>query len=105
MKHQATETKGPKLVTNNQNGHIDFTAALDQLEQLLPENRLLVTDGGRFMTEVWSRISVPHPKISFIAQTLRLSVKAFNRQSGQQLQNQMNLFVFLLVTAALCLAL
>ena len=62
MKHQATETKGPKLVTNNQNGHIDFTAALDQLEQLLPENRLLVTDGGRFMTEVWSRISVPHPK-------------------------------------------
>ena len=62
MKHQATETKGPKLATKNQNGHIDFTAALDQLEQLLPENRLLVTDGGRFMTEVWSRISVPHPK-------------------------------------------
>ena len=62
MKHQATETKRPKLATKNQNGHIDFTAALDQLEQLLPENRLLVTDGGRFMTEVWSRISVPHPK-------------------------------------------
>ena len=62
MKNQATETKRPKLATKNQNDHIDFTAALDQLEQLLPENRLLVTDGGRFMTEVWSRISVPHPK-------------------------------------------
>ena len=41
---------------------INFMSALDQLEQKLPKNRLLVTDGGRFMTEVWSRISVPHPK-------------------------------------------
>lgn len=62
MKHQTIETNGPQLATKNQNGHIDFITALDQLEQLLPKNRLLVTDGGRFMTEVWSRISVPHPK-------------------------------------------
>mgnify|MGYP001158653249 FL=1 len=62
MKHQETEINGPKRPTKNQSGHIDFVMALDQLEQQLPKNRLLVTDGGRFMTEVWSRISVPHPK-------------------------------------------
>lgn len=62
MKHQETETNAPKRPTKNQSGHIDFVTALDQLEQQLPKNRLLVTDGGRFMTEVWSRISVPHPK-------------------------------------------
>ncbi len=62
MKHQETEINAPKRPTKNQSGHIDFVTALDQLEQQLPKNRLLVTDGGRFMTEVWSRISVPHPK-------------------------------------------
>ena len=62
IKHQAIDKETFKSSSSTQNGRIDFRSALDQLEQKLPKNRLVVTDGGRFMTEVWSRISVPHPK-------------------------------------------
>lgn len=44
---------------------INYAAALEKLEQVLPKNRVLTTDGGRFMTEVWCRISVPDP-LSFL---------------------------------------
>ena len=43
------------------NGRINYVQALEYLETTLPENRVLVTDGGRFMTEVWCRLSVPDP--------------------------------------------
>ncbi len=46
-------------------GYVNFVYALEQLEKALPKNRILTTDGGRFMTEVWCRISAPDPK-SFI---------------------------------------
>ncbi|MCM2562908.1 thiamine pyrophosphate-binding protein [Lutimaribacter sp. EGI FJ00015] len=49
-------------------GCINFVQALERLETALPENRLLTTDGGRFMTEVWCRISAPDAR-SFIATT------------------------------------
>lgn len=49
-------------------GYVDFVHALERLEPALPANRMLTTDGGRFMTEVWCRISAPDPK-SFIATT------------------------------------
>jgi len=49
-------------------GCVDYIHALQRLEQVLPKNRILTTDGGRFMTEVWCRISAPNPK-SFIAAT------------------------------------
>lgn len=62
MKHQASNAAGGLPSSRRQNSCINFMSALDQLEQKLPKNRLLVTDGGRFMTEVWSRISVPHPQ-------------------------------------------
>jgi acetolactate synthase-1/2/3 large subunit len=42
-------------------GNVNYVWALDALEQSLPGNRIVVTDGGRFMTEVWCRISVPDP--------------------------------------------
>lgn len=42
-------------------GYVNFIHALDRLEQVLPRDRVLTTDGGRFMTEVWCRISVPDP--------------------------------------------
>lgn len=42
-------------------GCVNFVHALERLEQVLPQDRLLVTDGGRFMTEVWCRISAPDP--------------------------------------------
>lgn len=46
-------------------GCVNFVRALERLEQVLPQDRLLVTDGGRFMTEVWCRISAPDPQ-SFV---------------------------------------
>lgn len=44
---------------------INYVHALERLEATLPTDRVLVTDGGRFMTEVWCRISVPDPQ-SFV---------------------------------------
>ncbi len=47
-------------------GCINYVSALDRLDAALPPDRLLVTDGGRFMTEVWCRVSVPDPQ-SFVS--------------------------------------
>ncbi|MEM1372902.1 MAG: thiamine pyrophosphate-binding protein [Pseudomonadota bacterium] len=47
-------------------GTLPYVPALERLEDALPEDRVLVTDGGRFMTEVWCRLSAPGPE-SFIA--------------------------------------
>ena len=43
-------------------GKVDYIYALEQLEQHLPKERILTSDGGRFMTEVWCRMSVPCPR-------------------------------------------
>jgi acetolactate synthase-1/2/3 large subunit len=58
----------PPGATREKPGFINFVRALELLEAALPRDRLLTTDGGRFMTEVWCRISVPHPR-QFIATT------------------------------------
>jgi thiamine pyrophosphate-dependent acetolactate synthase large subunit-like protein len=47
-------------------GFVNYVSALERLEAALPKDRVLVTDGGRFMTEVWCRISAPDPR-SFIS--------------------------------------
>lgn len=46
-------------------GCIKYVPAIERLDQVLPQDRILVTDGGRFMTEVWCRVSVPDPQ-SFV---------------------------------------
>lgn len=46
-------------------GCVNYVQALERLEEALPRNRVLVTDGGRFMTEVWCRITAPDPQ-SFV---------------------------------------
>ncbi|MCZ4290580.1 thiamine pyrophosphate-binding protein [Hoeflea alexandrii] len=46
-------------------GCVNYVHSLQRLEQALPKDRVLVTDGGRFMTEVWCRISAPDPR-SFV---------------------------------------
>ncbi|WP_432447784.1 thiamine pyrophosphate-binding protein [Aliiroseovarius marinus] len=46
-------------------GCINYVRALERLEEALPKDRVLVTDGGRFMTEVWCRLSAPDPQ-SFV---------------------------------------
>lgn len=58
----------PAVQKNTADGKIDFVHALEKLDAALPENRILTTDGGRFMTEVWCRIKAPDAK-SFIATT------------------------------------
>lgn len=62
----ATLTKHPKPTETETEGFIGFVTALDRLEAALPQDRVLVTDGGRFMTEVWCRMSAPDPQ-SFVA--------------------------------------
>lgn len=61
----ATLTAHPVSANKSGEGYINFVQALERLESVFPEDRILVTDGGRFMTEVWCRISAPDPQ-SFI---------------------------------------
>jgi len=42
-------------------GCINLEYALDRLNEALPQNRIMLTDGGRYITEVWCRVSVPDP--------------------------------------------
>lgn len=56
-----TLTAHPPQAEKAEAGYVNYVQALDRLEQALPQDRILVTDGGRFMTEVWCRISVPDP--------------------------------------------
>ena len=60
-----TLTAHPVSANKSGEGYINFVQALERLETVFPEDRILVTDGGRFMTEVWCRISAPDPQ-SFI---------------------------------------
>ena len=55
----STLTKHPIGNRKLNAGYVDYVLALERLEDALPKNRVLVTDGGRFMTEVWCRLSVP----------------------------------------------
>ena len=43
-------------------GAVDFVGVLEKLEEALPRDRVLVTDSGRFMLEVFKRIRVPDPQ-------------------------------------------
>ena len=43
-------------------GFINYEYALDRLNEALPEDRILATDGGRFVTEVWCRVATPDPR-------------------------------------------
>ncbi|MEM9631494.1 MAG: thiamine pyrophosphate-binding protein [Pseudomonadota bacterium] len=52
----------PGNAKDARDGFVNYVYALDRLEQVLPKDRILATDGGRFMTEVWCRISAPDPK-------------------------------------------
>ena len=58
----------PATLETTKEGTIGFVYALDKLDAALPENRIVTTDGGRFMTEVWCRVKAPDAK-SFIATT------------------------------------
>ncbi|WP_293443788.1 thiamine pyrophosphate-binding protein [Planktotalea sp.] len=59
-------TAHPVGSQKNTEGFVNYVHALGRLEEALPKDRVLVSDGGRFMTEVWCRISAPNPQ-SFVA--------------------------------------
>lgn len=61
----ATLTTHPADTKKTSDGFVNYVDALKRLEDALPKDRVLVTDGGRFMTEVWCRLSVPNPQ-SFV---------------------------------------
>jgi thiamine pyrophosphate-dependent acetolactate synthase large subunit-like protein len=61
----AALTFHPPGRTGAKPGKVNFVQALQRLDEALPKERILTTDGGRFMTEVWCRISAPNPQ-SFI---------------------------------------
>ena len=42
-------------------GFINLEFALDRLNEVLPRDRIMLTDGGRYITEVWCRVTVPDP--------------------------------------------
>ncbi len=42
-------------------GCISLEYALDRLNEVLPKDRIMLTDGGRYITEVWCRVGVPDP--------------------------------------------
>jgi acetolactate synthase I/II/III large subunit len=63
-----TLTIHPKGPDKTAKGCVNYVHALERLDDAFPKDRILVTDGGRFMTEVWCRISAPDPK-SFVATT------------------------------------
>ena len=58
-------TNHPAGTNKAAEGYVNYVHALERLEKALPKDRVLVTDGGRFMTEVWCRISAPDPQ-SFV---------------------------------------
>lgn len=60
-----TLTSHPVGAERTSEGCVNYVHALERLEDALPKDRILVTDGGRFMTEVWCRLSVRDPK-SFV---------------------------------------
>ncbi|MDF3414116.1 thiamine pyrophosphate-binding protein [Sulfitobacter sp. M57] len=61
----ATLTTHPTGPAKSGPGFVNFVHALERLEEALPQDRVVVTDGGRFMTEVWCRISSRDPQ-SFV---------------------------------------
>ncbi|PHP65432.1 acetolactate synthase [Zhengella mangrovi] len=47
--------------SKSKDGCINLEYALDRLNETLPDNRIMLTDGGRYITEVWCRVGVPDP--------------------------------------------
>ena len=63
LKQRLTESSDRNSVAEEYgDGTVGYRTALARLDRILPADRVLVTDGGRFMIEAWKRISVPSPR-------------------------------------------
>ena len=56
----------PGEPTKSTDGYINFEYALDRLNIGLPQDRIVLTDGGRYITEVWCRVAVSNPRDFFM---------------------------------------
>lgn len=59
---EALRAPPPLPTARNRPGTVDFARALVRIDAALPPDRVFVTDGGRFLQECWTRISVSHPR-------------------------------------------
>ena len=58
----ATASPWEGLATPTPSDRVDMPRIIQRLEQLFPRDRLLVTDGGRFLTEPWKNLQVTDPR-------------------------------------------
>src|SRR5690606_21197353 len=56
------ERTRPYLAKENAPGTVDIRTALMRLASVIPENRVVVQDGGRFMVEGWKTMHVTAPR-------------------------------------------
>ena len=61
LKHKIAAEQVIPTATATASGRVDFLQALRRLNISLPEDRVLVTDVGRFMLKVWTTIRVAGP--------------------------------------------
>jgi acetolactate synthase-1/2/3 large subunit len=61
---QRIAADGPALKPDTEypNGTVDIGHALSRLDRMLPQDRIFVTDGGRFMRWAWTVIGAPGPR-------------------------------------------
>lgn len=63
LKHEiASYVPKASVRVEDENGTVDIRRALLWLDSVLPPNRILVTDRGRFMLHAWTLLSVPDPQ-------------------------------------------
>lgn len=55
--HEAARSPGQRAANT-----VPYVETIQWLNKTLPENKILATDGGRFMTEVWCHIDVNRPQ-------------------------------------------
>ncbi|MBI0535245.1 thiamine pyrophosphate-binding protein [Roseomonas sp. KE2513] len=65
---RAAEERPHAAPPSGAEGTVHITTALKRLDAALPADRVLVTDGGRFMAEAWKHMHVPGPA-SFVKTT------------------------------------
>jgi acetolactate synthase I/II/III large subunit len=61
LKHKIAAEQAIPATMATSSGHVDFLQALRRLNKSLPQDRVLVTDVGRFMLKAWTTIHVAGP--------------------------------------------
>ncbi|GAA0333730.1 thiamine pyrophosphate-binding protein [Sphingomonas oligophenolica] len=62
LRHEIASYAPQAPRTDYDNGTVDVRGALLWLDSVLPSDRIVVTDRGRFMLHAWTLISVPDPQ-------------------------------------------